>query len=110
PAAHLAVVQRKNNRRGVKNIPPPVEVRPERNPMPAPTGSATPRGAGFTTPLSARLFTQNSRSAEIRSRIPTINLKVWTGSNICPPRKAQGTLSAANGQNARHEKYPARQN
>ena len=48
PAAAFVLVHRKNKRSGARKIPPPVEVIPDRKPIPAPTGRATTSGAGLS--------------------------------------------------------------
>src|SRR5438270_2721183 len=66
--AHL-----ENRRRGVRNIPPPVPVRPERNPIPEPTASAAGKGGGATAGSTRR---KNNRAAEKSSTSPIVILNI----------------------------------
>jgi len=70
--AHL-----ENRRRGVRNIPPPVPVRPERNPIPEPTASAAGKGGGATAGESPRR--KNNRAAEKSSTSPIMIFKIRVG-------------------------------
>src|SRR5260370_41984990 len=60
--ACFVFAQFKKSKRGVRKIPPPVPVRPERNPMPEPTASAAGKGGGVTVGGLPRR--KNNRAAE----------------------------------------------
>ena len=70
--AHL-----EKSKRGVRKIPPPVPVRPERNPIPEPTASAVGKGGGTTAGGSPRR--KNNRTAEKSSTSPMTILKIPAG-------------------------------
>src|SRR5690348_924431 len=67
-AACLIAAQRQKRRSGVRKIPPPVPVRPERNPSPAPTPIATGLIGGFVS--AGSLLRKNNRLAENSSTTP----------------------------------------
>jgi len=67
-AACRMCAHRQNNRSGVRNIPPPVPVSPERNPRPAPTLMAVGREGVTISVGSARR--KIKRTAEKRSTSP----------------------------------------
>src|SRR5438445_11814683 len=66
--ACFVFAQLEKSKRGVRKIPPPVPVRPERNTMPAPTASAVGKGGEVTAGGSPRR--KNNRAAERGSRSP----------------------------------------
>src|SRR5207244_8761925 len=70
--AHL-----EKRRRGVRKIPPPVPVRPERNPMPEPTANAAGKGGGETARGSPRR--KDNRAAEESSTNPIMIFKTRAG-------------------------------
>src|SRR5207302_8404201 len=69
--ACFVFAQLEKSRRGVRKIPPPVPVRPERNPMPEPTASAAGKGGEVTAGGSPRR--KNNRTAE-KSRMRPIKI------------------------------------
>src|ERR1700736_972183 len=99
---------RKNKRRGVRKIPPPVPVRPERNPTAAPVPRATGALGGVTIGGSPRR--KIKRTAEKRRTTPIKSFRIEAGTCKYPPRYAAGIESNANGQNKLQEKWRARQN
>src|SRR3982750_3895043 len=93
---------RQNKSSGVRKIPPPVPVRPERNPKPAPTPIAI-GFVGATVSLGSPRRKIN-RAAEKRSTSPIRILRIEAEGWIYPPKYAAGTDSSANGQNNFQEK------
>src|SRR5438445_8161755 len=73
---------------GVKKIPPPVPVRPESKPSPAPTPNATGFVGGFGSPSAGGR--NKNLAAENSSTSPTSTLKMWPGKFHQPPRNAIG--------------------
>ena len=58
--------------KGLRKIPPPVPVRPARNPNAAPTGTATIAEGGDGVRAAVAFGLQNKRIAAIQSSTPTI--------------------------------------
>src|SRR6476661_5813716 len=75
--ACFVFAQLEKSKRGVRKIPPPVPVRPERNPMPEPTASAAGKGGGATAGGSPRR--KNNRAAETSSTSPIMIFKTRAG-------------------------------
>ena len=73
-AAVFVRAQRMRRRSGVKKIPPPVPVRPESKPRPAPIATEAPReGSCITSSAPGR---SRKRTAENHSTSPTMTLKM----------------------------------
>lgn len=95
-----------NKIKGVKKIPPPVPVRPAKNPIPAPEDTLTD---GCISTISYGSFILNkNRTAENKRIAPTNISKISAGKFKYPPAKAAGIDKTTNGQVNFHEKWPAR--
>src|SRR2546429_8422935 len=75
--ACFVFAQLEKSKRGVRKIPPPVPVSPERNPMPEPTARAADNGGGVTAGGSPRR--KNNRAAEKNSTSPIMIFKARAG-------------------------------
>src|SRR3954466_13677597 len=83
--------------RGLRKIPPPTPVRPDRNPIVAPHKRAAHIGGrcvSLTIGLSAD---RNIQTAAYRRTTPTMTLYQRVGRIMAPPRKAAGIETTANG-------------
>src|SRR3954454_25076527 len=107
-AAVLVRAQRISSSSGVRKIPPPVPVRPDSKPKPAPIDRAA-GSEGWPATSSLAGFSRK-RAAESSKTTPTRILKMRVGKLKYPPRKANGIESSAKGQKRDQEKCPARQN
>ena len=107
-AAVLVRARRMSKSSGVRKMPPPVPVRPDSSPSPAPIEIAAGREGSRTT--SSAPGRRRKRAAENQSTRPTEALKTCVGRLMQPPRNADGIERTAKGQNSRHEECPARQN
>src|SRR5260370_41665630 len=96
-AACRICAHRQNSRSGVRNIPPPVPVNPERNPRPAPTLMAVGRDGGRR--VAGSLRRKIKRNAEKKSTRPIKILKTEADGCKGPPKKEAGNQSKANRQN-----------
>ena len=76
-AAVFMCVHRKNSNIGVRKMPPPVPVIPERKPIPAPKGIAAVRCGAWT--FSGSLREKDSRKAEQSRTPPTITRSTCAG-------------------------------
>src|ERR1700730_16968882 len=99
---------RQNSKSGVRKIPPPVPVRPDRNPRPAPTPIAT--GREGSAMFGGSLRREIKRTAEKSSTNPIRILQPEADGCKWPPKYAAGIESSAKGQNNLQLKCPARQN
>ena len=93
---------------GVRKIPPPVPVIPASPPSKPPVTNATAR-EGKRGRSGSGSF-QKRRTAEKISTTPNNGFSISPGIRHPPATYAIGTDATANGQNNRHEKYPARAN
>jgi hypothetical protein len=76
-AARRIDAQRQNRSSGVRKIPPPVPVRPERNPMPAPIPIEAGTDGGVV--FGGSPCRKNKRAAENRSTAPISILRIAAG-------------------------------
>src|SRR2546425_8763833 len=94
-AACRICAQPQNRRSGVRKIPPPVPVKPERNPRPAPIPIAVGFDGDVTSAGSLRRKTK--RAAEKSSTTPIKILSTDADGCRYPPKYAAGIDSNANG-------------
>src|SRR5690625_5800781 len=99
---------RNSNNRGLRKIPPPTPVRPDRKPSPAPAVNNTARCGRALIEAGALRAQTKDRHAEYNSTAPTTGWETWPGKVIAPPTSASGAAVRAKGQNNRHEHAPIR--
>ena len=107
-AVFLTSAQRISSSKGVKKIPPPVPVNPDKKPRTPPSTMAKGFDGSWVT--SVAIFGIKKRVAENNKTIPTMILKRCVDKLIYPPQKANGEDRIVKGQKSLHEKCPARQN
>src|SRR3982750_2180979 len=95
---------------GLRKIPPPTPVRPERNPIASPDITAAHNAGGRGSRDTDFNADRNIQTAAYRSTTPTSTLYQRAGRAVAPPTNAAGMDATANGQNKSHLNNPARWN
>ncbi len=105
-AVSFMLDQPRSKSRGLRMIPPPIPIIPEKKPSTAPIGAAIIKGGGFAdSDFSGNLI--NNLKTAINKQMPRIILYVVGSISVLAPTNAMGIEAVTNGSNIFHLKYPA---